>query len=266
MRNLKKFILHTSLVMLGHCPMASGAQGQPQTTTFANLKQGMASFPAIRNNWGMTNISFLTDETDQSTFMRVIVPKGAIDPGTMSHRGLPRGGAGFKSPVVQGGADRALLSYRVRFPLGYDFVRGGKLPGLYGGTGNSGGFIPTGADGFSFRLMWEKDGKGEVYAYIPSSIKYGTGFFRGQFRFIPGKWHQITEELKLNTPGKSDGVLRFWLDGSLAGEQNDILIRTVDTLKIDGLFFDFFFGGGDDSWAPPHDTYVDFASFRLIAY
>ena len=252
--------------IFGFISFEGSVWAEPLISEFWNLKRGMDSFPAIKHNWGMQNIIFLQDDIDQSIYMRVSVPKGAIDPATMSRRGLPRGGAGFKSMVVASGSDRAVFSYRVRFPSEFQFVRGGKLPGLYGGAGNSGGVIPNGTDGFSFRLMWGKDGAGEVYAYLPSSITYGTGFFRGKFRFVPGTWHQITQELQLNTPNKSNGTLRLWFDGIFVGEQTDLLIRTVETLKINGFFFDVFFGGGDDSFAPPADTYLDFSNFRMIAY
>lgn len=259
-------ICQLALLLFGFVVIHSSASAEPETADFEKLMRGMSSFPSIKNNWGMENISFLLNDSDQTMFMHVLVPKGAIDPLTMTLRGLPLGGAGFKSVVVPLGTEKALLSYRVRFPTGFDFVRGGKLPGLYGGAGNSGGTIPNGTDGFSFRLMWGKDGTGEVYAYLPSSVTWGTGLFRGKFRFVPGRWHQITQELRLNTPGKSNGVLRLWFDGVLVGTQTDLLIRTVESLKINGLFFDFFFGGSDDSWAPPSNTFVDFSSFRLISY
>lgn len=57
-----------------------------------------------------------------------------------------------------------LLSYEVAFDAGFDWVKGGKLPGLRGGlnsTGCSGGNEATGQDCFSTRLMWRTDGEGE---------------------------------------------------------------------------------------------------------
>lgn len=57
-----------------------------------------------------------------------------------------------------------LLSYELSFDKGFDWVKGGKLPGIRGGpsvTGCSGGKEPTGSDCFSTRLMWRKDGAGE---------------------------------------------------------------------------------------------------------
>lgn len=74
------------------------------------------------------------------------------------------------------------LSYAVRFSSNFNFVLGGKLPGLYGGIGNTGGNIPDGTDGFSTRYMWGRNGVGEVYAYLPTSQQYGTGIGRGNWR------------------------------------------------------------------------------------
>src|SRR5690606_28907803 len=43
----------------------------------------------------------------------------------------------FDSPVEQ-----ARLRYKVFIPKDFDFVKGGKLPGLAGGSANTGGHIP----------------------------------------------------------------------------------------------------------------------------
>ena len=57
-----------------------------------------------------------------------------------------------------------LLSYEMAFEEGFDWVKGGKLPGLRGGlnsTGCSGGKLASGMDCFSARLMWRRNGNGE---------------------------------------------------------------------------------------------------------
>jgi hypothetical protein len=65
----------------------------------------------------------------------------------------------------------------------------------------------------------------------------------------------------LNTPGQLDGAVRVWVDGQLKLENERLLFRTTNRLKIEGVFFSTFFGGGDPTWAPPHDTHADFAAF-----
>lgn len=53
------------------------------------------------------------------------------------------------------------MAYSVFFPVGFNFVKAGKLPGLYGGKrGCSGGSAAENC--FSARLMWRTGGKGEV--------------------------------------------------------------------------------------------------------
>ena len=57
-----------------------------------------------------------------------------------------------------------LLTYEVAFDSNFDFVMGGKLPGVRGGPdpdGCSGGNASTGENCFSSRLMWRKNGAGE---------------------------------------------------------------------------------------------------------
>ncbi len=144
------------------------------------------------------------------------------------------------------------------------FVRGGKLPGLYGGRGHSGGVQPAGDDGFSMRLMWREAGQGEVYAYLPhGATRHGRSLLRGRWQFVPGRWHQVTQQIALNTPGRANGRLRMWLDGSLVGSVDDLHFRDSPQLHIDGVFVDVFFGGNDDSWAPQADSHVDLADFAL---
>ena len=55
--------------------------------------------------------------------------------------------------------------------------------------------------------------------------------------------------------------MHIWLDEVPVFSHTQLLLRTVYGLKIEGVFFSTFFGGGDPSWAPPHDTHADFAHF-----
>lgn len=64
-----------------------------------------------------------------------------------------------------------VLSYEVAFDSNFDFVKGGKLPGLRGGPepdGCSGGLAANGSNCFSSRLMWRTSGRGEgAWACLP---------------------------------------------------------------------------------------------------
>jgi hypothetical protein len=69
-----------------------------------------------------------------------------------------------------------MVSYDIAFDSGFDWVKGGKLPGLRGGpnsTGCSGGNEPNGTDCFSARVMWRVNGKGEgTYVYRSTEIVF----------------------------------------------------------------------------------------------
>ncbi|NJN86911.1 MAG: polysaccharide lyase [Leptolyngbyaceae cyanobacterium SL_7_1] len=137
------------------------------------------------------------------------------------------------------------------------------MPGIYGGNAPSGGKIPNGTDGFSTRFMWRSGGKGEVYAYLPTSTSYGTSIGNGAWSFKTGVWHRLEQQVVLNNPGQDNGMIRVWLDGNQVWQQTGLRFRTADSLKINGIFFSTFFGGGDLSWATPADVSIDFANFSV---
>lgn len=214
-----------------------------------------------RGAWGLENLE--VSGSAQEPVLRSHFPRGSASPSVARATGAPLGGAGFYAPLRGVSASGMRLSYRMRFSDNFDYVKGGKLPGLYGGDGASGGDRPDGTNGFSTRLMWRARGDGEVYAYLPNSDRYGTSIGRGTWRFQPGQWYELEQELILNQPGRANGRLRLWVNDRLVIEESNLVFRTVDTLQVEGFFFSTFFGGGDTSWATPQDVYIDFADFAL---
>ncbi|MBT9314039.1 hypothetical protein IXB50_01200 [Leptothoe spongobia TAU-MAC 1115] len=220
--------------------------------------------PRDDKSWGFDNFELLSNaDSPFDHILRVHYPAGTASPSVSRQTSSPLGGAQFYGDLFLPAQTQLRLSYYVRFAEGFDFVKGGKLPGLFGGSGASGGKIPDGTDGFSARFMWRKDGQGEVYAYLPTSESYGTSIGRGAWQFQPGIWYKLDQELKLNTPNQADGELRIWVNDTLVLEQAALVFRTAESLQIDGIFFSTFFGGGDPSWATPQDTYIDFANFSV---
>lgn len=217
-------------------------------------------------SWGLDNLEVISEPGEPfEHILRVSYPAGSASPSVSRQAGVPIGGVQFYANLSIPPQTGLRLSYYVRFSDNFDFVKGGKLPGLFGGDGASGGDIPDGTDGFSIRMMWRRNGDGEVYAYLPTSEDYGTSIGRGSWRFVPGTWYRIDQEVRLNQPSQADGQIRVWIDGELVIDQAGLTFRTVDSLQIDGLFFSTFFGGGDESWATPHDVYADFANFSVSA-
>ena len=200
-------------------------------------------------------------ETDGGTnlALAVLYPEGEY--------GTSETGAQWKLPLEES-YDCIRLTYRLQFTAPFDFVRGGKLPGLIGGEGNTGGGIPDGTDGWSARMMWRTDGAVVQYVYHPDQPEhYGEDLpwsgQNGLLQFQPGQWHEVVHEIRMNTPGQNDGSITAWFDGQLALESGGMRFRDVDTFAIDGMYFSTFFGGGSSSWATTSDEIVLFDDFRI---
>ncbi|PFH51485.1 polysaccharide lyase family 14 protein [Amanita thiersii Skay4041] len=172
-----------------------------------------------------------------------------------------------------------MISYEVAFDNGFDWVKGGKLPGLRGGldpTGCSGGNKADGEACFSTRLMWRKGGSGEIYAYIPSpnglcdvkniicNTDFGISMSRGSFGFITGQWSRITLLIQLNNPPNiANGLVRLYFNDLLATEQTGLQFRSSASLAADGMYFSTFFGGSDPSWATPNLTHTYYRNLHM---
>lgn len=112
--------------------------------------------------------------------------------------------------------DELTFKWDMKLMENYEFVKGGKLPGLFGGAVScSGGADAAELGCFSTRLMWRRDGDGELYLYAPHAqaegfcdrpnyhcnLDYGNSVERGSFVFQPGQWHKMEQRVKLNDPG-----------------------------------------------------------------
>jgi len=185
------------------------------------------------------------------TWLRVTYPKGDV-------------AKGFQFRTKETPRDRMYLEYSVRFPDDFEWVKGGKLPGLSGGRGATGGNPPDGKSGWSVRFMWRADGKGSAYVYHPDqSRKYGEHFRLDNFWFQKGVTQTLGLEVVMNTPSEHDGVIRAWLDGVLVVEVTTMRFRDVPDLQIDRIHFDTIFGGNTDDWAPVKEEHIDFGRFKL---
>jgi hypothetical protein len=204
-----------------------------------------------------------SDDPRFPQLLRVSYPAGSASERAARTDGTPHGGAQLYLLRRGGSTDALNLRYYVRFPPGFEFVKGGKLPGLFGGSVTNDREIPDGTNGFSTRYMWRRQGDGEVYAYLPTSVEQGTSLGRASWVFQPGRWICVEQRVRLNTPGRPDGTVAVWIDGERVYEATGLVFRTTADLKIDGLYFSTFFGGGDKSWGTPRDQHADFAAFAV---
>ncbi|KAL5528888.1 hypothetical protein ACEPAG_4862 [Sanghuangporus baumii] len=173
-----------------------------------------------------------------SSALQLFYPANSINP-----ENSPQGGADFyATPLPLGDASNVTLEYSVFFPESFDWVLGGKLPGLYGGHMTcSGGDDATQC--FSTRLMWRAGGAGELYLYAPKDKQthslchappesvcdtaYGLSVARGAFKFTPGEWTHVRQTVVLNTPGKQNGGFRLEVNGKDIMNRHDVFYRDV---------------------------------------
>jgi len=238
----------------------------------------------LGRQWGDDAISTSTKHSSERA-LRIHYAKGSY---TKTH---DQRGAGFYSSPdgVDVNANAMVLEYDVFFE-NFGFGIGGKLPGLYGGVTGSGGFACSGhvnlASCFSLRLMWRRDGDGEIYAYIPTNQEAGfkdrddviyhstsgQSLGRGKVRFVNNIWQTVRLEAHLNDVGKTNGWMKLCVTPVTPDNQpqmcytaENILMRNVDTHHLRGLMFSTFFGGSSISYAAPNDCSTYFKNFKISA-
>jgi hypothetical protein len=242
----------------------------------ARIQDGPENLAFVADPFPNQQVSFSTDASSNSSgpVLRVTYNEGSFSHDT--------GGSQFYSlwNTTDGSSFHTMmLSYELAFDQGYDWVKGGKLPGLRGGlnsTGCSGGNQASGLDCFSARLMWRTAGSGEVYSYIPTpndlcstksiicNSDFGISIQRGNFVFVSGQWMRVTLLVQLNNPPNlANGYMALYFNDALAISQPNLQIRAADSVAANGLYFSTFFGGSDTSWATPVTTHTYFRNFRL---
>lgn len=242
---------------------------------------GVYNQPQLSQDWGNTIMSLngivegrVTVAQDSSKIISVKYPLGSCGP--KDSDGCNKGGgAQWLMPLTQN-YEELYLSYRVKFNSGFNFVLGGKLPGLTAGRDRltmppTGGTKPGSCDGFSARLMWKSNGIAETYLYSPAQPgNYGEDLAWQNpdgtpVQFIPGRWYVITQRLVMNTPGLYDGTLEMWLDGVKVQRKTNAFFRgeACPTLGVNQAYFSTFFGGSDSTWAAVKDEYVFFDDFVI---
>ncbi|KAI9256650.1 hypothetical protein BDA99DRAFT_547913 [Phascolomyces articulosus] len=226
----------------------------------------------------VTNHEIVKDPANKKEqVLKVNYPKGSNSPNSD-----PQGGVGFYAQPfkLKQEAKTLVFEYKVYFPKKFQFVKGGKLPGLYGGhEGCSGGADATTC--FSTRFMWRRDGEGEIYAYLPESKQrdslcdekgnicnsdYGYSLGRGSWKFKTGDWNTVRQTLKLNSPGKDDGSVTVEVDGKTAYTEKNVAFLNKNTGKVVGVAFHTFFGGSGSEWAPKKKESTYFKGFSLKAH
>ena len=107
--------------------------------------------------------------------------------------------------------------------------------------------------------MWREGGQGEFYTYLPYSFAankkfcndkgahcndvYGASIGRGQFKFATDQWTTVSERVKLNDVGKTNGELELFVNGKSVISVKNLVLRNNDDGHIRNLQMQTFFGG-----------------------
>jgi hypothetical protein len=173
--------------------------------------------------------------------------------------GSDSGGAQWYMRLSKG-YDDLYCSYEVRFETGFDFAQGGYLPGMSGGRDATGDTAADGVTGWSARGEFLDGGYAYQNTFNLGQIQpYGDDIPWDEtrpFRYVPNVWYHVEHHVRMNTPGRSDGLLEAWVNGQQVLSRNDFVYRKVDTLKINQFMMAFFFGGDDSTFAPQKDQHV----------
>jgi len=202
-------------------------------------------------------------------------------------------GGGFKAnPYKAFPATAVRFGYNVYFPSGFDWRKGGKLPGVCFGTGTN---CATGSewsrDAGSFRLMWREDGQAIGYAYLAITDKgsdagnkamkdQGPSFQKSvrlnqtnksgldiwhkngtRLSFTTG-WNRVDMYLVMNSPDSKNGEIHLTVNG----KQNvvkDARMRVSDKVKFNSVNIVAFRGGNGNEWESNSDSYLEFKDFTI---
>lgn len=162
--------------------------------------------------------------------------------------------------------------FRYYLRLGSDWnqtLQSGKLPGIAGTYGKAGwgGRPSDGTNGWSARGLFMKTippgnplaGKTPIGTYCyhaDMTGSYGDAWIwdRNYRGFIDkNRWYCVEHHVRLNTPGKNDGVLEGWIDGYLAFRKSDIRYRDLNKIKIENIWMNVYHGGIKPS---PYDQHL----------
>ena len=111
--------------------------------------------------------------------------------------------------------------------------------------------------------MWRRDGELELYFYHPKMKRSYGERVPLNFRFLPSRWYTLTQRVKINDLGKSNGSIEVWIDGKRHLNLEGLYLRGEGAGLVDSFLFSSFFGGSTKSWAPESDCSIQFDQFVI---
>jgi hypothetical protein len=185
-------------------------------------------------DWGlMERVSVVKASNPQGAALEIDL-HAPSDQGQRATSIAQASGAGFEwTPQLINGPRAGCATYGLFLDPKFSFASGGRLPGIFGGRSSEDREAPN---AFSTRLAWNADGNLEIYGHLPGlSSSRGITNELGEASLSRGRWISVDQEVVLNTPGRSNGVLRVWLDGKLSLESRNVAFRADSESAVRGI-------------------------------
>lgn len=223
---------------------------------------------------GLSNVEIGREpDAPKAAALKVSLPAGSLGPEAASNSG----GMHFPwEPRAIAQQTAACLAYDVKLSADFELTENGLLPGITGAD-------PQEDERFEVYLSWDRSGEGTVRHKIatkePAQSAKSTGILTNPvdlsnndtgygvelagFELPKGKWLRINQELVLNKPDQSDGVLRLFIDGKLIFERSDMHLRTLAETTLRGAALAAHVLGADARYQAAKDGSVSFSPFEL---
>ncbi len=150
------------------------------------------------------------------------------------------------------------------FEKGFDFVQGGKIPGLASGERTWTGWnIPKEGQWYSARYMWRSNGRAVLYLYHTDMPGPWWEDINLWFSFVPWKSYTLTQRIKKNSWNEKNGIIQVWMSEN--GWPHKKVLEKLDMRTglngrwyTDSLLFNTFHWWSGASWAPSVTSYAQF--------
>lgn len=207
------------------------------------------------------NVQVMEEAGEPSPFFRIAFPQSSGTRHNWEHFGKPLSGVVVLADTGMPAAKNMWFRQYVRFPVGFDFHKGGGLPGIVTGLDHDRTEEEMGA----VWLSWEKDGKIAIGGRFSDKDQRVDNYLPGADNFAAdGQWHRIDLHVTLNTEAsRPNGVIEAWYDGEKVASAESVLFPTKAGDAWDGLLFDVHFGTMDLSSVSPKAQHVDLGGLRF---
>ena len=130
------------------------------------------------------------DADNGTNVMRFHFPEGSIG---------PTEGGGQWYTELDSGYYELYFSYRIKFKPGFNWVLGGKIPGIRGGPSWEGFGAPGWSDGYIVLLMWSSAPRIRFYYYHHDMDHLYGNSEDWNYLIESGIWYNITIRIVMNT-------------------------------------------------------------------